>query len=203
MEDRRDERHGLIVNGRYRTGRGLPMDIVLHDLSKSGCQIHDRLGHLEVGQFLTIRIGPIGPIEAHVRWLEGRKAGIQFDSPLNDAVLEHICSIAQPMPSKPKPAAEVTREPYVNKLELDDRERRFAEAIGALDIDPGGFEVLAGLVSAARERLTQRKSYTQSSSRKPTSCAAATSTRFRGRVTDCPHIRSVVTQGTGLSSNMP
>lgn len=153
MEDRRDERHGLIVNGRYRTGRGLPMDIVLHDLSKSGCQIHDRLGHLEVGQFLTIRIGPIGPIEAHVRWLEGRKAGIQFDSPLNDAVLEHICSIAQPMPSKPKPAAEVTREPYVNKLELDDRERRFAEAIGALDIDPGGFEVLAGLTREESEWL--------------------------------------------------
>ncbi len=105
MEERRDERHGLIVNGRYRTGTGMPMDIVLHDLSKSGCQIHDRLGRLDMGQFLTIRIGPIGPIDAHVRWLRGRMAGIEFDNPLNDAVLEHLRTIAEPAPD----AAEVPR----------------------------------------------------------------------------------------------
>lgn len=148
MRDRRDERHGLIVNGRYRTGRGLPMDIVLHDLSKSGCQIHDRLGRLEVDQFLTIRIGPVGPIEAHVRWLEGRKAGIMFDAPLNDAVLDHIRTIAQPTaPAPPTPAAleSAGHGQRVDRLELDERERRFAEAIGAIDVDQGGREVLAGL----------------------------------------------------------
>jgi len=144
MEDRRDERHGLIVNGRYRTGRGLPMDIVLHDLSKSGCQIHDRMGRLEVGQFLTIRIGPIGPIDAHVRWLEGRNAGIQFDSPLNDAVLDHVRTLAQPAPVQPRAPPE-PRAPHVERLDLNDRERRFAEAVGALDVDQRGCEVLAGL----------------------------------------------------------
>ena len=167
MKDRRDERHGLIVNGRYRTGRGMPMDIVLHDLSKSGCQIHDRLGHLDVDQFVTIRIGPIGPIEAHVRWLEGRNAGIQFDSPLNDAVLEHIRSIAQPMPARAKePVADTPRAPLVDKLDLTDRERRFAEAVGALDVDPRGCEVLAGLnreesewlLGWRREPVHQRRS---------------------------------------------
>ena len=164
MEDRRDERHGLIVNGRYRTGRGLPMDIVLHDLSKSGCQIHDRMGRLEVDQFLTIRIGPIGPIDAHVRWLEGRNAGIQFDSPLNDAVLDHVRSLAQAAPAQPQAPPE-PRAPHVERLDLNDRERRFAEAVGALDVDQRGCEVLAGLdreeskwlLGWRRERVHERR----------------------------------------------
>ena len=148
MEGRRDERHGLIVNGRYRTGRGLPMDIVLHDLSKSGCQIHDRLGRLEVGQFLTVRIGAIGPIEAHVRWLEGRNAGIQFDTPLNDAVLDHIRAVAEPAPVEPDAAPGSPtdgRGAPGEKLDLQERERRFAEAVGAIEVDRAGREVLAGL----------------------------------------------------------
>jgi hypothetical protein len=165
MKDRRDERHGLIVNGRYRTGRGLPMDIVLHDLSKSGCHIHDRMGRLDVGQFLTIRIGPIGPIDAHVRWLEGRNAGIQFDSPHNDAVLDHIRTLAQSAPVQPQ-APPDHRAPHVERLDLDDRERLFAEAIGALDVDRRGCEVFAGLsreetewlLGWRRERVHQRRS---------------------------------------------
>jgi hypothetical protein len=152
MKDRRDERHGLIVNGRYRTGRGLPMDIVLHDLSRSGCQIHDRMGRLEVDQFLTIRIGPIGPIDAHVRWLEGRNAGIQFDTPLNDAVLDHICTLAEPVSARSQAPPE-PRAPHVERLDLNDRERRFAEAIGALDVDGTGREVLAGLDRVETEWL--------------------------------------------------
>lgn len=160
MRDRQDERHGLIVNGRYRTGRGMPMDIVLHDLSRSGCQIHDRVGRLEVDQFLTIRIGPIGPIDAHVRWLEGRNAGIQFDAPLNDAVLEHLRSVAMPAPEGSTAPA-----PRIEKLGLDARERQFAEAVGAVDLDPQGREVLAGLnreqsewlLTWRRERVQQRR----------------------------------------------
>lgn len=160
MEGRRDERHGLIVNGRYRSGRGMPMDVVLHDLSKSGCQIQDKLGRLEVDQFLTIRIGQIGPIDAHVRWVDGRKVGIQFDAPLNDAVLDHICTVAQAEPYKPPPeqrppppARAVAREPERKKLELDDRERAFAEAIGAIDVDRENCEVLAGLKRSESEWL--------------------------------------------------
>lgn len=168
MRDRRDDRHGLIVNGRYRTGRGMAMDIVLHDLSKSGCQIHDRLGRLEVDQFVTIRIGPIGPIDAHVRWLEGRKAGIQFDTPLNDAVLEHVCSLAEPAlpePDEPPPALDEPEVRQVLRLGLDERERQFAEAVGAIDFDVQGREVLAGLhrdqsewlVEWRRERVRDRR----------------------------------------------
>lgn len=158
MEERRDERHGLITNGRYRTGKGMPMDIVLQDLSRSGCQIHDKLGHLDVGQFLTIRIGPIGPIEAHVRWLNGRMAGIQFDTPLNDAVLDHIRSISSPAPTKPRPRSAErsdTGEPSVTRLPLTERERAFAAAIGALEVDAQYREVLAGLDRNESEWLVE------------------------------------------------
>ena len=95
MEERRDERHGITVPGRYRTGSGMAVDVTLRDLSRGGCQIHDRLGRLSVEQFLTIRIGPIGPIDSRVRWQDGRVAGIRFDQPLADTVLDHIRAIAE------------------------------------------------------------------------------------------------------------
>jgi hypothetical protein len=148
MEDRRDQRHGMIVNARYRTGSGMPMDVVLHDLSKSGCRIHDRLGRLRVDQFLTIRIGPIGPIDAHVRWLDERVAGIEFDLPLNEAVLEHIRSIAEPAPNQAAEGGSEQRaacQRDLVPLPLTDRARRYADAVGALEIDPQGRETLVGL----------------------------------------------------------
>ena len=147
MEERHDERHGLIVNGRYRTGKGMPVDIVLNDLSRSGCQIHDRLGRLEVDQFMTIRIGPIGPIDAHVRWLKGRVAGIQFDPPLNDAVLDHLRTIAESAPAGASAAPQDSppHVPEVTRLPLAKRERKFAETVGALEVDPQFREVLCGL----------------------------------------------------------
>ncbi|MXO58551.1 hypothetical protein GRI89_03210 [Altererythrobacter salegens] len=145
MEEGQNRQHGLIVNGRYRMGNGMPMEIVLHDLSRSGCQIHDRLGRLAVGQFLTIRIGPIGPIEAHVRWLNGRLAGIKISSSLNDAVLDHLRTIAQPNSASRPDQPQQPRKLQLERLPLSARERAFSDAIGAIEVDAKYREVLTGL----------------------------------------------------------
>lgn len=180
MRNRQDERHGLVVNGRYRTGKGLPMDIVLRDLSRSGCQIHDRLGRLEIDQFLTIRIGPIGPIESRVRWLDGRRAGIMFNTPLNEAVLDHVRTLADPAPyrqplsspnrsilsggpqdrpgmdgaagSRAMNERDSARERPLNLLPP---ERRFNEILGALTHTAVGDEVLIGLDRRDSDWLTR------------------------------------------------
>ncbi len=154
MEERRDERHGITVPGRYRTGSGMAVEVTLRDLSRGGCQIHDRLGRLSVEQFLTIRIGPIGPIDSRVRWLDGRVAGIRFDQPLADSVLDHICAIAEESGgAPPKPAqVEALRESVetndggkLRRLDLLERERQYNELIRALDVNDEGEEVLVGL----------------------------------------------------------
>lgn len=39
---------------------------------------------------LTIKIGPVGPVEATVRWNRGNRFGIELTNPLYPSVLVHI-----------------------------------------------------------------------------------------------------------------
>ncbi len=39
---------------------------------------------------ITIKIGPVGPVEAHVKWGQGEYVGVEFVTPLYPAVLDHI-----------------------------------------------------------------------------------------------------------------
>ncbi|MXO68437.1 hypothetical protein GRI72_06315 [Altererythrobacter marinus] len=91
-EIRREERHGVTVEGRYRTGRGVPKDIRVLDLSEHGCRFYDKFGSLTAGTRISIRIGPIGPIIAVVRWSQGQTVGVEFDDPIYGPVLDHIRS---------------------------------------------------------------------------------------------------------------
>lgn len=75
--------------GRLRTSNGA-RDVTIVDLSEEGCRIHDQMGYLTPGAAVTIKIGPIGPVDATVRWQHQPHTGIHFDNPLYPAVLEHI-----------------------------------------------------------------------------------------------------------------
>ena len=46
--------------------------------------------HLRTDDRLTVKIGPVGPVEATVRWNRSDSVGVQFNSPLYPSVLEHI-----------------------------------------------------------------------------------------------------------------
>lgn len=87
---RREERHRVGVPGKYRRGAGVPSLVQLLDLSKSGCRFYDRFGNLKPNTDVTIRIGDLGPIVAHVRWRQDSYVGVAFDPPLHDAILDHI-----------------------------------------------------------------------------------------------------------------
>ena len=65
-------------------------DVTITDLSIRGCRFYDRFGRLPVGSFLTVKIGPVGPIESYVRWCEDHITGIEFANPLHPSVLDHI-----------------------------------------------------------------------------------------------------------------
>ena len=88
-EHRLDERHEITIVARIRTPTG-SRDVTIEDLSGKGCKFADRSGYLAVGTPITVKLGPIGPIESLVRWREGKKAGVEFATPLHPSVLDHI-----------------------------------------------------------------------------------------------------------------
>lgn len=88
---RRAQRKRVGIAGRYRTGTGVPRDVWVTDLSKTGCRFYDKFGTMQPGRALTMRIGSIGPISSLVRWWDNHLNGIEFEEPLHDSVFDHIC----------------------------------------------------------------------------------------------------------------
>ena len=89
---RQAHRKAVGIEGRYRTGSGVPRDVWVTDLSKTGCRFYDRFGTMQAGKPITIKIGGFGPIPAIVRWWDNHTNGVQFEQPLHDSVFEHICT---------------------------------------------------------------------------------------------------------------
>ncbi|MDN3645598.1 PilZ domain-containing protein [Pontixanthobacter aestiaquae] len=91
-EGRKNPRYELHVEGRYRTGSGIARDVPILEMSETGCRFYDRFGRLAAGTELTLRIGPIGPVVATVRWCRDSIVGVEFENPLYGPVFEHIRS---------------------------------------------------------------------------------------------------------------
>ncbi len=90
MQLRRKLRHDISVWGRYRNGRGIAMEVQIYDLSEHGCRFRQGWARLETQDFITLTIGSIGPINAHVVWTKSTMVGVQFDQQLHPSVLNHI-----------------------------------------------------------------------------------------------------------------
>lgn len=90
-DNRASGRREVGIEGRYRRGSGVPRDVWVTDISRTGCRFYDRFGNLKPGTVISIRLAGIGPIEAVVRWLDQHVNGVEFTQPLYDAVYDHIC----------------------------------------------------------------------------------------------------------------
>lgn len=89
-DGRQTPRYELNVQGRYRTGSGVAKDVPILEMSETGCRFYDRFGRLTPGSELTLKVGPIGPVVATVRWCKNQIVGVQFENPLYGPVFEHI-----------------------------------------------------------------------------------------------------------------
>lgn len=91
MDERSVERAPVKAQVRYRSGTGLALQAEIVDLSRFGCQIRSISHSLRRGDQISIRIGEVGPVLGHVRWLHlGKQAGIEFDIPIHVAVFDHL-----------------------------------------------------------------------------------------------------------------
>jgi hypothetical protein len=121
VEERREPRTQVNIQGRYRTGNGIVRDVVVLDLSTHGCKFFDRFSNLNHNSALTVRIGNIGPLDARVRWIESQTVGVRFDTPLHASVLEHMAHTIQdwaPDPERDKLPPERSQMPLQNVIEV-------------------------------------------------------------------------------------
>ena len=89
---RGSDRKQVGLQGRYRRGSGVPRDVWVTDLSRTGCRFYDRFGTMKPGTPITIRLGSFGPIPAIVRWWDNHTNGVEFVEPLHVSVFEHVCN---------------------------------------------------------------------------------------------------------------
>ena len=89
FEKRGEPRYAVVVTGKLRNASGTSEAIQITNLSVGGCRLMSRK-RMGEGDFLTLRIGPVGTLDAKVAWREDDLHGIQFEQPLHQAVLDHL-----------------------------------------------------------------------------------------------------------------
>jgi hypothetical protein len=91
-ERRRSNRQLSILSVRCRVAQGLTPQVWLTDLSTLGCQLVIRAGALKPEQCVVIRPEGMEGIAGKVKWVIDVKAGVEFDRPLHQAVVDHLLS---------------------------------------------------------------------------------------------------------------
>lgn len=79
----------LMVKGRVQS-RAIYADLI--DISEGGCKLKASAGFANIGDRVTIRMNGINAPLGKVVWVEGRLAGVSFESPMHIAMLDHLCT---------------------------------------------------------------------------------------------------------------
>lgn len=95
---RNGSRDLVSLEGRYRVGEGASEDIVLLDLDRNGCRVRGITAALTKADAISLWLGPTGPFTAHLRWVKRGLAGLRFEQPLEESVLDEAKSCAVPAP---------------------------------------------------------------------------------------------------------
>lgn len=90
MQTRKKPRKVLDLPGRYFTGLGTPVDVVLSDVSEGGCRFPIGSQKLAIGSPLQIYIAGVGPYRAAIRWVEDGHAGVTFSVPLDPEQVDNF-----------------------------------------------------------------------------------------------------------------
>lgn len=92
MERRRESRLFVEVPGSYQHGAEARQDIIFGSISTSGCRLNHVAPHIGVGDVIALNLGPIGPLQATVRWCRDGRAGVEFHQPLERAIVGYFAT---------------------------------------------------------------------------------------------------------------
>ncbi|MBV7265282.1 PilZ domain-containing protein [Erythrobacter ani] len=92
MQTRKKPRKTITLPGRYFTGLGSPVDVILTELSVGGCRFPASGKKLIPGAPLQIYVGTSGPHRANIRWAENGEVGVTFTVPLTEQQISEFDS---------------------------------------------------------------------------------------------------------------
>lgn len=134
-------RHDVQRASTLRSGDGTPVDVLLEDVSTSGCRISGA-PDLRPGEAILIGLAGVGARPAHIVWAGEGEAGCAFDQPLGAEELDKV-QRAQTVITGDFPAAPVIAEGREPRLRFRARLGVIALAIVLT------WSVVAGLALAA------------------------------------------------------
>jgi hypothetical protein len=92
IERRRSDRHPVVLAAQSRTSSGMRDTAEISDISPEGCCITTDSLFIKVGARLMIRPEGMEGLTGTVRWIDGFRAGIEFDEALYAPVVEHLAA---------------------------------------------------------------------------------------------------------------
>jgi hypothetical protein len=90
---RRAERRPVMMPTLCRTQSGLRDNARISDISPQGCCLATHSLAFSPGMRVVIRPQGLEGITGTVRWTEGYSAGVEFDAPLYEPVVDHLSQL--------------------------------------------------------------------------------------------------------------
>jgi hypothetical protein len=87
-----------VLLARVRARRGTINDVRVLDLSLAGCIIDRRALNLAREERVLIKLPGLALMPCYVCWLEESKAGLEFEQPLYEPVLDHLLRACAQVP---------------------------------------------------------------------------------------------------------
>lgn len=88
---RRAQRRPVKLAATCRTQSGLRDSGYISDISPQGCRLTTRTLAVRIGSRVVIKPDGLEGLTGIVRWIDGDHAGIEFDSPLYEPIVDHLC----------------------------------------------------------------------------------------------------------------
>jgi hypothetical protein len=92
MDRRRESRLFVEVPGSYQAADAEQCDIVFSAISSNGCRLNHVAPQVDIGDLISVNLGPIGPLKATVRWRHESSAGVQFHETLEAAIVDFFAA---------------------------------------------------------------------------------------------------------------
>lgn len=93
VEQRHEVRKPVSMNAQCRTQSGLRDVGLISDISCDGCCVTTRGLFVKTGARVMVKPEGMEGLTGVIRWIDGLKSGIQFDSPIYEPVLEHLARL--------------------------------------------------------------------------------------------------------------
>lgn len=90
MAERKVHRARVRIAAEYRTDNGDAFETSVIDLSETGCRMRQRIAAPAKGTGISIAIGNLAPVSAHVEWRYGAFFGLSFTRPLPATLVDHL-----------------------------------------------------------------------------------------------------------------